>query len=112
VADHEHRLGVGGRGGVRDEPDAETRTAHTRRRGLIPPGGHAGSRHAAGVQDAQCRFVAAECFNSNTHAGPGPDVGTNRDGRTNAKTQESSDLDAETEWSKHNKGLLDDPGLD
>lgn len=44
--------------------------------------------------------------------GPGPDVGTNRDGRTNAKTQESSDLDAETEWSKHNKGLLDDLGLD
>jgi hypothetical protein len=50
--------------------------------------------------------------NSNTHAGPGPDVGTNRDGRTNAKTQESSDLDAQTEWSKHNKGLLDDLGLD
>ena len=35
-----------------------------------------------------------------------------RDGDARARTQESSDLDAETEWSRHNKGLLDDLGLD
>ena len=33
-------------------------------------------------------------------------------GRARARTQEISDLDAEMEWSKHNKGLLDDLGLD
>ena len=34
------------------------------------------------------------------------------DGDARARTQESPDLDAETEWSRHNKGLLDDLGLD
>ena len=33
-------------------------------------------------------------------------------GRARARTQEILDLDAEMEWSKHNKGLLDDLGLD
>ena len=74
---------------------------------FLPPRGFFGCGGAAAAGEGDTSATGS--------AGPGPgrfDVGGNLDGSLNAKTQESSELDAETEWSKHNKGLLDDLGLD
>jgi hypothetical protein len=80
-----------------------------------PPGGATGAPRSAGGSFVGSFFDGGGDDPLEPPAGPGPsriDVGGNLDGSLNAKTQESSELDAETEWSKHNKGLLDDLGLD